>query len=209
MSILTGPEILNQVEAGRIVVDPFNPKRVNVTSLDLTLGSQVAVYEEFTLCDAADHQVAQGKPYDGSNMLPFNASRIYDTKKPSNLRRFEINPRFGWVVQPGIGYLMHTVERICTNFYNPVLDGKSSIGRLFVKVHETAGYGDPGFNGQYTLEVTASMFPVRLYPGMRICQIRFHTLEGTLKSYEETGHYKGDAAQGAVGSKIHESAFDD
>ena len=103
---------------------------------------------------------------------------------------------------------MHTVERIRTDFYNPVLDGKSSIGRLFVKVHETAGYGDPGFNGQYTLEVTTSMFPVRLYPGMRICQIRFHTLEGALASYEETGHYKGEAAQGAVGSKVHESAFD-
>lgn len=206
--ILTGPEILSQIEKGRISVSPFNPKRVNPASLDLTLGDQVAIYEDYALFDYADYSATQGRPYEGSGMRAIQHSLPYDTKKPANLRRFKIDPKLGWVIQPGIGYLMHTVERIETDFYNPVLDGKSSIGRLFVKVHETAGYGDPGFNGQYTLEVTASMFPVRLYPGMRICQIRFHRLEGELASYKKSGHYQDEAAVGPVGSRVHESAFD-
>lgn len=205
--ILTGHEIRRQIEAGQIRVDPFNPDRINPASLDLTLGDQVAIYKDFALCDAEEHFVKQGRPYDGSGMLAYNAaSKVYDTKKPAAMRTFKIDPTVGWIIQPGIGYLMHTAERVGTDHYVPVLDGKSSIGRLFVKVHETAGYGDPGFNGQYTLEVTSSMFPVRLYPGMRICQIRFHTMEGAHYSYK--GHYAGDTAKGAVASKVHESAFD-
>jgi len=206
--ILTGNEILRQIEQGRIIVDPFDPKRINPASLDLTLGDKVAVYEDFTLCDAADHCIAQGKPYDGSNLMVKGVSRAYDTKVPSKLRHFAIDPAFGWVVTPGIGYLMHTAERIETDHYVPVLDGKSSVGRLFIKVHETAGYGDPGFNGQFTLEVTASTFPVRLYPGMRICQIRFHRVDGELRSYKDSGHYKGEAAMGPIGSRINVSGFD-
>lgn len=88
----------------------------------------------------------------------------------------------------------------------PVLDGKSSIGRLGVQVHVTAGYGDPGFDGQYTLEVT-SVYPVRVYPGMRFCQMRFHTrdlgdqtvLKGPLLY---AGSYEGETSRGPVPSMI-------
>lgn len=204
--ILTGEEIRRQVREGRITVEPYNDKRINPASLDLTLGDQVAVYQDFALFDAEEHFNRIGKPYDGTGLVPVNLSKVYDTKKPSDVRVFKIDPKVGWVIQPGIGYLMHTVERISTDAYNPVLDGKSSLGRIFLKVHETAGYGDPGFNGQFTLEVTSSMFPIRLYPGMRICQVRFHTLEGAHYSYK--GHYTGEAAKGPIASRVHESAFD-
>jgi dCTP deaminase len=206
--ILTGNEILEQIGKKRITIDPFEAKRVNPASVDLTLGDHVGIYEEFALMDGADQIKSRGKPYDGSDLYPFNVSRVYDTKKSATVRRFKIDPTLGWVIRPGIGYLMHTAERVTTDFYVPVLDGKSSIGRIFVKIHETAGYADPGYDGQFTLEVTTSMFSVRLYPGMRICQVRFHTVEGELTSYRETGHYKGDAAQGAIGSRVHESSFD-
>lgn len=212
--ILTGHEILRQIEQGRIAITPFEPKRVNPASVDLTLGSEVGVYQEYALCDAADHKpkvsrgsVPPNRPYDGADILPFNMAKVYDTKEPAPIRKFQIDPEVGWVLKPGVGYLMHTAERVCTDFYVPVLDGKSSIGRLFVKVHETAGFGDPGFDGQYTLEVTTSMFAVRVYPGMRFCQIRFHKVDGELKSYKETGHYRGDAAVGPIGSRINETGF--
>ena len=74
----------------------------------------------------------------------------------------------------------------------------SSTGRLFIKVHETAGYGDPAFDGQYTLEVTA-VHPIRLYAGMRIAQIRFHRMEGAVMPYR--GNYMGEAAMGPVASR--------
>ena len=96
---------------------------------------------------------------------------------------------------------MHTVERIHTKKYVPVLDGKSSIGRLFMKIHETAGYGDPGFNGQYTLEVTV-VHPLRVYAGMRVAQMRFHSICGEVeKPYN--GNYVGDAARGPVASRAY------
>jgi dCTP deaminase len=168
--ILTGPEITAQVKAGTIEIDPFNPKHINAGSIDLTLGKQVVLYKDQIL-DAAE----KNDTYD----VPF--------------------PDTGLVLRPGELYLMHTVERIFTDNYVPVMDGKSSIGRLGIWVDVTAGYGDSGFNGQYTLEIVC-VRPVRIYSGMRIAQMRFHTKVGDHLSYQESGNYKGTASMGAVPS---------
>lgn len=234
MAILSGIEIRRQIELGTITIDPFDPKRVNQTSVDLTLGTEVAVYEDFTYCDVASewnrleksaihqehHKAGLGGlklghpgfgvgPYDGRGLTPHRMAleTALDTKKPARLRKWTMDPEVGWIICPGVGYLMHTHERVTSSKFNPVLDGKSSIGRLFIQVHVTAGYGEPGFDGQYTLEVT-SQFPVRVYPGMRFCQMRFHVVEGEIEDYVERGHYKGDKARGAVASQVHETAFD-
>jgi len=220
--ILAGTEIKRRVEDGTIVIDPFEPGHLNSASIDLTLGDRVAVYEDFTYCGIADEWEAAetyampvtyppdfGKDaYDGRALSSSASSgRVLDTKEPAKLREWTIDPKMGWVLLPNVGYLMHTVERVCTNSYVPVLDGKSSIGRLFVKVHETAGFGDPGFDGQYTLEVT-SLFPVRVYPGMRICQMRFHHFEGNAISYQKLGHYTGKKARGPVASEVARTSFE-
>jgi dCTP deaminase len=78
-----------------------------------------------------------------------------------------------------------------------VLDGKSSLGRLGVSVHATAGFGDPGFDGQWTLEVTC-VLPVRLYAGMRVAQVRFHAVQGEVQQY--AGNYV-EHATGPVASR--------
>jgi dCTP deaminase len=104
----------------------------------------------------------------------------------------------GFSLQPGILYLMHTEEVVWTSRYVPVLDGKSSIGRLGIFTHITAGFGDANYRGQYTLEVTVIQ-PVRVYRGMRFCQMRFHTMEGEVMHY--SGNYVGDTAMGAVPSR--------
>jgi dCTP deaminase len=114
---------------------------------------------------------------------------------PTELREL---PEEGFVLLPGIGYLLHTEERVRTDRYVPIIDGKSSIGRLFVTVHVTAGFGDPGFDGQYTLETTVT-HPVKVYPGMRITQMRFHTIAGEVGLYE--GNYTGEGAKGPVASR--------
>lgn len=196
--ILTGPEIHYEIHQGRISVNPFDAKRINPASLDLTLGTGVAIYKGTysDLNESNPSAVQDGRFFRGADCP------ILDSKKPWEVDRFEIDPQVGWVLKPGICYLMHTEEVVHTRCFVPVLDGKSSIGRMFVKVHETAGYGDAGFNGQYTLEVTAQI-PVRVYPGMRFCQIRFNTMVGMPLLYSAKGHYQGAAAQGAVATQAY------
>ena len=195
--ILTDQRIREAVNRGSIVIEPYRPEHVNPTSYDLTLGDEVAVYEKWV--ETYDSSVGIASNEDGRHFTVLNG--VLDAKTEPHVKRFKINPERGWLLKPGIGYLMHTAERVATKDYVPILDGKSSIGRLFLQVHATAGYGDPGFDGQFTLEVLVQ-HPVRVYPGMRICQIRFQDMAGVvLKSYEQTGHYTGEAARGAIPSQ--------
>lgn len=200
MAILAGTRIEEEVQAGRIRIDPFNPKQVNPASYDVTLGNQVKVYRSW-VDNCGDDLHRPREHADGRHL--FAKDSVLDTKSKMETLDFEIDSETGWVLKPKIGYLMHTKERIWSDSYVPVLDGKSSIGRLFIKIHETAGFGDPGFDGQYTLEVT-SMHQVRVYPGMRIGQIRFHKLDGEPVLYSKIGHYRGDSASGAVASLLPE-----
>jgi dCTP deaminase len=208
--ILSGPEILAQIEQGRISIDPFNRGHVNPASVDLTLGSEVAVYHQFTARETSTGWHSTAEEHQGTStgerLLPYRGAVAYDSKKEPSVHRYTIDPERGWVLNPGVGYLMHTAERVGTNHFVPILDGKSSIGRLFIKVHETAGFGDPGFNGQYTLEVTAE-FPVIVYAGMRICQIRFHAIQGEIQNYQNNGSYTGKMATGPIPSQAFRSAF--
>lgn len=175
MSILSGLAIRDAIEHGRIRIDPFHSSALNPVSIDLTLGDDALVY------------------YNDIRRLDARANN--QSTHRFNLPRRGPEPHFD--LEPGELYLLHTVERVWTDSYVPIIDGKSSIGRLGVQVHMTAGYGDPGFDGQYTLEVTC-VRPTRLYPGMRICQMRFETIEGKVELYR--GKYCGDAAQGPVPS---------
>jgi len=208
--ILSDTAILAALDKGDIQIDPFVPEHVNITSYDLTLGTGVSVYRTWVAEDQAAMSTFPGCEKDGGHLIPHQGhSGVYlnpsfsghDSKRPLDTLDYQIDPEVGWILKPGIGYLMHTQESIGTSKYNPILDGKSSIGRLFIQVHATAGYGDPGFDGQYTLEVIVQ-HPVRVYPGMRFCQIRFHTIAGELsKTYDQVGHYTKDHAKGAIASQ--------
>lgn len=176
--ILTGAEIVRQWEAGNIQISPYEPLHINAASIDLRLGDDVVTYDDANV-------------------------RVIDIKRPTPVSHHKIKPD-GFTLRPGCLYLMHTVERIHTTKFVPVLDGKSSIGRHGIQVHLTAGYGDPGFDGQYTLEVV-TVHPIRIYAGMRFCQMRFHTVEGhQLHDYRNKGHYISDKAVGAVPSRAYE-----
>jgi dCTP deaminase len=186
--ILTGKHIELEVDDGGIVIEPFDRTCLNPVSVDLRLGEEVAVYSD--VVHASGGLV--------SSYLSQNTGTL-DARKENKVHRFTI-PKEGYVIQPGVLYLMHTLERVFTKGYVPVLDGKSSIGRLGIKVHETAGYGDPGFDGQYTLEVTC-VHRVRIYAGMRFCQMRFHTMLGEVELYGHRSNYTGVLAKGPVPSR--------
>lgn len=211
--IISGPTIASELRAGNIVIEPgFDERRINPASYDLTLGAQVAVYRDSVYFV---HKRGQESPelfqreksperWEPPALRPDRAmfsdpEPWLDSRKKNEVHQFTMDPEHGWLLKPGVGYLMHTAERIWTTKYVPVLDGKSSLGRLFMTAHVTAGYGDPGFNGQYTLEVVVT-HPVIVYPGMRFCQIRFHTYIGAHLHYERTGHYIGALAEGPVPS---------
>jgi len=170
MSILSGNEIKRQVLLGNINITPFNESQLNPVSYDLTLGNNYKKYKDYIL----------------------DSRKNNETIEYNNFRQVLCHPNYQ--------YLMCTVERIQTNMFVPIIDGKSSIGRLFTFIHVTAGYGDPGFDGNYTLEVVC-MKPIILYTGMKIAQIRFMTIEGNISLYN--GNYKNENAVGCIGSRSY------
>jgi len=150
--ILTGDEIRRRL--GRdIVIEPFDEARLNPNSYNLTLHDELLTYEEVVL----------------------------DMREPNRTRRLKIPPE-GLVLAPQKLYLGRTVERTETHNLVPMIEGRSSIGRLGLFVHVTAGFGDVGFCGYWTLEMFAVQ-PVRLYPGVPICQIFYHEVVGPIREY--------------------------
>jgi len=190
--ILTGKAIEEAVRRGEIEIDPFDASNLNPNSYDLHLGTGVCVYEKLVWMNPNTSRT------DGSQIRAI--SEEVSVKDDLKTLYFEMDPDKGWLLKPGIGYLMHTAERIHTDTLVSIIDGKSSIGRLFVSVHQTAGYGDTGFNGQYTLEMT-TIHPIRIFPGMKIAQVRFHMVAGDITLY--SGKYQKETAKGAVGSNTN------
>ncbi len=158
--ILSGPEIKRRI-GGDIKIDPFNPVQVNPNSYNLKLHDTLMVYE----------------------------NEVLDMASPNPTRELVI-PDEGLVLQPGRLHLGRTVERTETQNLVPMLEGRSSVGRLGLFVHVTAGFGDVGFQGYWTLEIFAVQ-PIRIYKGVEICQIFYHTLEGEQIPYA-SGKYQNN-----------------
>ncbi len=158
--ILSGSAIRKAIDNKEISVDPFDESCINPASLDLHLGPTILVYEGYAL----------------------------DAKKSHHYKTLQMSEERGYQMFPGTLYLMATKEVIRTDTFVTVIDGKSSIGRLGISIHQTAGYGDPGYWGQYTLEVSC-MMPVTIYAGMKFCQARFHTIQGLITNYQVRGSY--------------------
>lgn len=186
--ILTADAIRQGLRRQVIDISPYDETLLNPASYDLRLGDGVRVYSR-TVC-------AFGP---GDMLRPGALHHELDTRAAAEPTTcFKIG-QGGWLLHPGVGYLMHTEETVWSSDYVGVVDGKSSLGRLFISVHTTAGYIDPGFRGQITLEVTVT-HPVRVYAGMRFAQLRFHMLTGAITQY--AGHYTGSAALGAVAADL-------
>ena len=151
--ILSGLEIARQVALGHITIDPYDERRINPNSYNLSIHNELMVYTDAVL------DMRQQPPTD----------------------TFVI-PGEGYVLQPGRLYLGRTAERTATDYYVPMLEGRSSIGRLGMTIHVTAGFGDIGFDGFWTLEIQC-IHPIRIYAGVEVCQIYYHTIEGEHRPY--------------------------
>ena len=108
-------------------------------------------------------------------------------KKDNEVEKLII-PSNGLVLEANRLYLGRTVEYTETKNLVPMLEGRSSIGRLGLFVHVTAGFGDVGFKGFWTLEIFCIQ-PIKIYPNVEICQVYYHTLEGSHENYN-SGKYQ-------------------
>ncbi len=151
--ILSDTEILKEITAKNIIIEPFNINNLGTNSYDVHLGKYLATYK--------DH--------------------ILDARKHNEIESFEIGED-GFVLQPNMLYLGVTAEYTEIHKHVPFLEGKSSVGRLGIDIHATAGKGDVGFCNTWTLEISVSQ-PVRVYAGMPIGQLIFFVVEGKIENY--------------------------
>ena len=156
--ILSGDEIRARVGES-IIIEPFDEKHLNPNSYNLSLHDELLIYEEVVL----------------------------DMREVNRVRRLTI-PESGLVLNPNQIYLGRTQERTETHDLVPMVEGRSSVGRLGLFVNVTAGFGDVGFSGYWTLEMFAVQ-PVRIYPGVPICQIFYHQLIGEYRTYSSDKYH--------------------
>jgi dCTP deaminase len=160
--MLTGPAIRAEILAGKIVIVPFDEACLGPNSYDLHLADELVVY--------------------GDAELGLTVGKIH------RMERYKI-PETGWLLQPNTLYLARTVEHTETLYpFSPQINGKSGLGRLGLNVHQTAGFGDVGFKGTWTLELTV-IHQLRVFAGIRICQIAYTRVEGPKQIY--VGRYQG------------------
>ncbi len=148
--ILSDKRILEEIEKGTILIEPFRKDCLGTNSYDVHLGKHLAVYTD----------------------------RVLDARKHNKAEHFEI-PIEGYVLHPGTLYLGVTEEYTETHAHIPFLEGKSSTGRLGIDIHATAGKGDVGFCNTWTLEISVAQ-PVRVYRGMPIGQLIYFNVEGEI-----------------------------
>ena len=107
------------------------------------------------------------------------------------------NPPDGLLLEPGTLYVGRTLEYTKTTSFVPMLEGRSSIGRLGLFIHVTAGFGDVGFAGFWTLEIFCVQ-PIRIYAGVEICQIYYHTIEGEYDLYKSKKYQNNKGIQSSM-----------
>lgn len=143
MTVLGDRKILKEIKSKSIVIEPFDLECLGSNSYDVHLGKTLSIYQDDVL----------------------------DAARPPKSKFIEI-PQEGYVLHPNELYLGATMEYTESHKYLPWIDGKSSVGRLGIFIHATAGRGDVGFMGHFTLEIMV-VKSVRVYAGMPIGQLTY------------------------------------
>jgi dCTP deaminase len=173
-SVLSDGTILSLVQAGRIRIDPWDPGLVQPASVDLRLGNSFRVFHNYRVT-------------------------AIDLREPPRSLTEQVTIEDGepFIIHPGEFCLGATLERVeLPDDIVARVEGKSSLGRLGLIVHATAGFCDPGWRGTLTLEFNnLSRIPIRAYAGLPIAQLSFMTLDAPAQrpyGHAELGsHYQG------------------
>lgn len=161
--ILSDSAILQEIANGNIVISPFDRQQLGSNSYDVRLGKHLKIYDENYMSEGWDE---------------YRCERFWyiDSKKDNPTIDIEI-PETGFILMPNQLYLGSTIEHTETYKHVPRIDGKSSVGRLGIDIHATAGLGDISFCGHWTLEISVTI-PVKVYAGMPIGQLTYEVVEG-------------------------------
>ena len=151
--IFSDKKILEAIDRQEIIIEPFRRECLGTNSYDVHLGKYLAVYKD----------------------------RVLDARRHNQIESIEIGPE-GFVLQPGTLYLGVTEEYTETHTAVPFLEGKSSVGRLGIDIHATAGKGDVGFCNTWTLEISCVQ-AVKVYAGMPIGQLIYFAVDGEIENY--------------------------
>lgn len=154
--ILSDHGIREAIESRDIVIEPYDESRLGTNSYDVRLGKTLATYD----------------------------TDVLDARQHNTITNFEI-PEDGFVLEPGTVYLGVTEEYTETHKHVPFLEGKSSVGRLGIDIHATAGKGDVGFCNHWTLEISVAQ-PVRIYHLMPIGQLIYFAVDGEIDTLYST-----------------------
>lgn len=152
--ILTGKEIKKEVEAGRVVINPFESSNITTNSYDLRLGDILLRYKE----------------------------EILDPRKNNEYEEINI-PAEGILLPGGSFQLGCSLEKIGSNLYVPIIHARSGIARLGLFVHVTADLIDIGSIGVTTFQLYATL-PIKIYPKMKIAQVSFWQPKGEIVLYK-------------------------
>ena len=172
--LLSDRDIRSEVEAGRVALDPWDPAMIQPSSVDVRLDKFFRLFDnhKYPVIDPAADQ-------------------------PDLTRLVEVDPAEGFVLHPGEFVLGSTWETVTLpDDLAARVEGKSSLGRLGLLTHATAGFVDPGFSGHVTLELSnVATLPIMLWPGMKIGQLAFFRLtspsENPYGSAKYGSHYQG------------------
>lgn len=183
--ILSDVSIRAALELGRVVIDPFEPAMVQPSSVDVRVDRYFRVFQS--------HRYAYIDP---------------KQPQPDLTAEVETEPNVPFILHPSEFVLGSTLEvvRLADDIVAR-LEGKSSLGRLGLLIHSTAGFVDPGFEGHLTLELSnVANLPIAIYPGMKIGQLSFYDLstraESPYGSSRAGSKYQGQ--RGPTPSRIHE-----
>jgi dCTP deaminase len=167
MSILLSKEIKQEVENGNIFIEPFMEENLAINSIDVTLSKKIKTYIE---CE-----IIFSEKYKSFIINPIDKNFYFlDMKIKNKVYEYEI-PESGLILTPNVLYLGSTNEKAGSDKFVPMYEGRSSMARLGVQSHISAGFGDIGFKSNWTLEIVV-VHPVKFYPNVRIGQVYFQNI---------------------------------
>ena len=183
--LLSDRDIRAELDAKRLGLEPFDPAMVQPSSVDVRLDRYFRLFDnhKYPFIDPAEDQ-------------------------PELTRLIEVEPDEPFILHPGEFALGSTFERVSLpDDVAARLEGKSSLGRLGLLTHSTAGFIDPGFSGHVTLELSnVATLPIKLWPGMKIGQVRYFRLTSPAENPYGSGPY-GNRYQGQRGPTASRSAL--
>lgn len=184
--LLSDRDIRAEISTGRVGLDPWDPTMVQPSSVDVRLDRYFRLFDnhKYAVIDPAEEQ-------------------------PELTRLIEVDPAEGFILHPGEFVLGSTYEKVSLpDDIAARLEGKSSLGRLGLLTHSTAGFIDPGFEGHVTLELSnVATLPIRLWPGMKIGQLCFFKLSSPAeRPYGSGATYSRYLGQrGPTASRSHQN----